>query len=148
MSYEKVPLGRDYIPKQASVKFLSKATDEERVATLERQVEEMMKIIMALRFRLKNKNQRKIEKAVELPVINAPHGLNKDGLPNELVCIATTEKSAFPVCMTIKQDGYQMGLQVYPSLSAAAESISGVRRSGWAFWRLPDGRTLKEAFKK
>jgi hypothetical protein len=148
MPYEKIPLGKAYTTRPASVKFLGKVTDEERIFTLERQVEEMMKIIMALRFRLKNKRTRVVEKEAELPVINAPHGLNKDGLPNELVCLAITEKQHFPVCMTIKPDGYQMGLTNYTSLSSAAEAISGVRRSGWTFWKLPDGRTLKEVFRR
>ena len=46
-------------------------------------------------------------------------------------------------------DRIKVGNTLYPSLSAAAEGVSGVRRSGWAFWKLPDdGKTVKEAFKQ
>ncbi|RLI56702.1 MAG: hypothetical protein DRO87_07760, partial [Candidatus Thorarchaeota archaeon] len=45
-------------------------------------------------------------------------------------------------------EGFRVGDQIYKSLSAAAEAVSGVRRSGWTFWKLPDGRTAKEAFGK
>jgi hypothetical protein len=124
----------------------SKISAEERIAILEKQVEDMLKLLMILRAKVKRHPQ---EEPIEVPEqIQALHGLNRDGVPNELVCIGETEKRQFPVCMTVKPDGYQVGLTLYASLSAAAEAVSDVRRSGWAFWKLPDGRTLKEVFKK
>ena len=82
-----------------------------------------------------------------IPPVQAPEGLNKDNLPIGLVCYGVTEKSQFPFCLTVEKDSYLIGGMKMESLSAAAEAVSGVRRSGWTFWRLPDGRNLKEAFK-
>jgi len=48
---------------------------------------------------------------------------------------------------TVADGGFKVGNRTYNSLSQAAEGISGVRRSGWTFWRLPDGRTVKEVYK-
>ena len=45
------------------------------------------------------------------------------------------------------EDGYYIDNVKYYSLSAAAEAVSGVRRSGWTFWKLVDGTTVKEAFR-
>jgi hypothetical protein len=50
--------------------------------------------------------------------------------------------------MEVEIDGYRIGNFKYASLSAAAEVVSGVRRSGWVFWKLPSGETLKELYKK
>lgn len=50
--------------------------------------------------------------------------------------------------LTVAEDGYYIGELKYGSLSAAAHAASGVRRSGWTFWKLADGRTAKEAFGK
>jgi len=47
----------------------------------------------------------------------------------------------------VKPDGFYVGETQYDSLSAAAEGISGVRRSGWTFWKLPNGKTVKEVYK-
>lgn len=74
-------------------------------------------------------------------------GANKDGVPVGTVAIGITEKSSFKFYLTVLESGYQVGVKTYDSLSAAAEAVSKVRRSGWTFWKLPDGRTLKEAFK-
>ena len=49
--------------------------------------------------------------------------------------------------LEVKEDGFWVGNTKYGSVSAAAKGVSGVRRSGWAFWKLPDGRTLKEVYR-
>lgn len=74
-------------------------------------------------------------------------GANKDGIPVGTVAIGITEKSQFKFYLTVLENGYQVGTKVYDSLSAAAEAVSKVRRSGWTFWKLMDGRTMKEAYK-
>lgn len=47
----------------------------------------------------------------------------------------------------VKEDGFWVGNTNYQSLSAAAQGVSGVRRSGWTFWKLPNGQTVKEVYK-
>jgi hypothetical protein len=74
--------------------------------------------------------------------------LNKDGVPIGIECWGTTENSPYMQIMTVEIDGYRIGNSKYGSLSAAAEVVSGVRRSGWVFWKLPTGETLKELYKK
>ena len=49
--------------------------------------------------------------------------------------------------MQVKNGAFYVGITRYESVSAAAEGVSGVRRSGWAFWKFPDGKSIKEAFR-
>lgn len=134
------PLSKD-LASQA-VKVQEKLTDEQRIKILEKQVDDILKIISLLKSRLTPTQRSSKTKYSKL---DAPHGLNKDNIPIGLVCIGETEKKPFPVCMTVKENSYQVGDEEFASLSAAAEAVSGVRRSGWVFWKVPDGRTLKEA---
>lgn len=112
---------------------------EERIHMLEEQMRHMLKIITTLKKRRYSAPAAKPAVAVE----NA----NKDGIPIGTICFGGTEKSPFIFYLTVEEDGYVVGGQKFASLSAAAETVSQVRRSGWAFWRLLDGRTLKEAFR-
>lgn len=47
----------------------------------------------------------------------------------------------------VRDGGFYVGITRYDSLSAAALGVSGVRRSGWTFWKLPNGKTVKEVYK-
>ena len=64
--------------------------------------------------------------------------VNKDGIPIGQPLIGTSTKGGVQV-MYVASDGYYIGTIKYDSLSAAAEATSGVRRSGWTYWKLPDG---------
>jgi len=105
-------------------------SDQERINILEQQIEHMQKIIQSLKTK------------------KTPSNLNKDGVPIGLECWGTTEKVPYLLTMDVEIDGYRIGNFKYTSLSAAAEAVSGVRRSGWVFWKLPSGETLKELYKK
>lgn len=73
--------------------------------------------------------------------------MNKDGLPYNM-CFVGADKNGFPRMLVVKKDGYFVSDIKYKSLSSAAEAVSGViRKSGWVFWKLSDGRTIKEAFR-
>jgi len=54
-------------------------------------------------------------------------------------------------CM-VRSDGFYVGITRYESLSAAAEGVSGVRRSGWTFWKFDagkhEGRSVKEVYRE
>jgi hypothetical protein len=110
---------------------------EERIYLLEQQMLHMQRVIMKLR-----KEQHGSPKPAA-PSAN----LNKDGIPIGAVCFGATEKSPFLFYLTVEPEGYTVGSTTFASLSAAAEAVSQVRRSGWTFWKLLDGRTLKEAFR-
>jgi hypothetical protein len=116
-----------------------KLAADERILILEQQMMHMQRVLAKL---------RKENHGTKTPKLALPPGnMNKDGLPIGTVCFGATEKSPFLQYLTIEADGYVVGSVLYPSLSAAAEAMSGVRRSGWTYWKLVDGRTLKEAFK-
>lgn len=117
-------------------------TLEEQVAVLRSQVDELVKAFHAVNsVRVKDKRRQEIYDA--FPFTTA----NKDGIPIGLSLIGSSNNGGVHV-LTVNADGYYIGITKYASLSAAAWASSGVRRSGWTFWRLPDGRTVKEAFGK
>lgn len=78
---------------------------------------------------------------------NLDNNINKDGLQIGTSLLGQSTRGGTYV-LTVKHDKYYLGITGYDSLSAAAEVASGVRRSGWTFWRLPDGRTVKEVYGK
>jgi len=138
---KKVSLGQACLKEIGVAEIKEKMSDEERLIVLEQQVAYLINLITALRARVK----RESEEIYQGLPLEAPHGLNKDGLPVGLVCIGETSGNRFPTCLVIEKDHYEIGQTKYLSLSAAAEATSGIRRSGCSFWKLPDGRTLKEA---
>jgi len=113
----------------------SNLSDKERLAILEQQIVHMQNTI------------RRLKGTTDRPIADVTEGLNKDGIPIALECYGSTESNPFLMFLTVEEDGYRIGTHKFASLSAAAQAVSGVRRSGWTFWKLPDGTTLKEAFK-
>lgn len=134
---KKIPLGQAMAASRVGLAMSKeKLTDKERIAVLEQQVSHMQKMIQGLKDKPGGSS------------VNAYDSLNRDGIPIGLECWGVTEKRMFLLYLTVEADGYVIGHTKYASLSAAAEVVSGVRRSGWTFWKLDDGRTLKEAFGK
>lgn len=106
-------------------------SSEERIAALESQVGLLIETM------------KEMEKVRTIFSMNS--NLNMDGIPVGTVMYATSMRGGMSR-LTADTDGYFMGGNKYNSLSSAAEAASGVRRGGWSFWRLPDGRTAKEVF--
>lgn len=56
-----------------------------------------------------------------------------------------------PFWCVVKKDGFYVGINRYNSLSAAAQGVSGIRRSGWSFWKFDsgkhEGKSVKEVYK-
>jgi len=56
-----------------------------------------------------------------------------------------------PFWCVVREDGFYVGINKFGSLSAAAEKVSGVRRSGLAFWKFFEGKyngkSIKEVYK-
>jgi hypothetical protein len=77
-----------------------------------------------------------IEKKKKEQKLEIPEGITLHGTTNGLSYFCK-----------VKSDGFYVGEKHYDSLSAAAEGISGTRRSGWTFWKLSDGRTVKEVYR-
>lgn len=110
---------------------------EEQVLLLQQQIADLTEAFLL------SANERRDDNYTSLQFDNA----NKDGLPIGISLVGHSMRGGTHV-LTINEDRYYVGTSGYHSLSAAAEAVSGVRRSGWTFWKLPDGRTAKEAFGK
>ena len=116
---------------------------EERLSTIEKWLVELTTAFnMVNRYRLKDK--RTVNKSDKQIIAG---DLNKDGIEVGSSFIGESQNAGIFV-LTVRANGYYVGETPYASLSAAAEAVSGVRRSGWTFWKLMDGRTLKEAFRR
>ena len=122
--------------KSATGMIVKPRSVEDRIFALEN----MIANIMAVRVNSQNKPGMRTSNAYE----NVP--TNKDNIPIGISMIGLTKFG--PRILTVTKNGYYIGTDKYNSLSAAAEAASGiVRKSGWVFWKLADGRTAKEAFK-
>jgi hypothetical protein len=128
-------LGRA-LPKKGTALAVIPKSLEERVCMLEAMVKNLLEINASLLADKPEGGDNAYDES-----------LNRDGIPYNL-CFVGADKAGFPRILTVREDGYYVGTVKYSSLSAAAEDVSGiVRKSGWVFWKLPDGRSAKEAFK-
>lgn len=86
-----------------------------------------------------------------------PSHRNKDGIPIGTKVNAEVEECG-EIVLTTEQTGYRVtrigNMDIldgtkFKSLSAAAETMSGIKRkSGWVFWKdVNTGRTLKDQYK-
>lgn len=132
---KKIPLGSER--KEARAVITTPATLEERVDLLQHTVSELVKTVKD--FIEDGPSRRRIGAQLE--------EINNDELPIGLCLIGISTRGGTSA-LTVRNDGYYVGQNRYDSLSAAAEAVSGVRRSGWTFWRMSDGRTIKETFGK
>lgn len=118
-------------------------TAEEKIAVLEKRLAYMTKAFYTAKQALANKKGN--QNAYEDPDI--PYTPNKHGVPVNSNFFGITRD--VPYILYVANNGnYYVNNKKYPSLSSAAEAVSGVRRSGWTFWKLPDGRTIKEVYRK
>jgi len=133
---EKIALGTNCFSMAVAEK---PSTIDDKVESLVKQVEELTRLIHSMSFS-KNRPQYK-------DTNSEFYNANKDGIPVGISLLGSSVKNGIQV-LTVNNDGYYIGITKYDSLSAAAEASSGVRRSGWVYWKLPDGRTVKDAFGK
>lgn len=117
---------------------------EERLKLLETKLSAMTEAFYVARNALIEKGKEN-NNAYENVDVEAE--TNKDGIPINSHFIGISK--GVPNVLMVNKDGlYVAGNSTFNSLSAAAKKVSGVRRSGWVFWKLFDGRTVKEAFRK
>jgi len=111
-------------------------TIDERIAALESRIDMIAQSFLSVNRYVADKNRENL---------SAYSDLNRDGVPLDINLLGITKGE--PFVLTVKEDAYYLGITPYPSLSAAAQAVSGCRRSGWMFWKLPDGRTARDAFR-
>ena len=123
-------------PKSGTALAVKPKTIDDRLTVLEKMVLQLMRANVGLRSNKRRTDSNAYAKSMK----------NKDGIPIGISLIGLTPIGAR--ILTVMEDGYYIGALRYGSLSAAAEAASGiVRKSGWVFWKLPNGQTIKEVFK-
>jgi len=116
------------------------ASLEERVAVLEEKLDLILKMLTV------NGIHERVEVTIDDLGEVEPAEVNEDGIPIGINLVGFSKGNA--VVLVVKEDAYYIGHKPYKSLSAAATEIRGSRVSGWVFWKLPDGRTVKEVFQE
>jgi hypothetical protein len=115
----------------------------EEVEALKRQVEVLVDAFNAInRIRVKDDREEDLEEFHEYD-----DDMNKDGIPIGTILFGNSTRGG-ESALIVRESGYSVGGDFYETLSAAAEAVSGVRRSGWTFWKMPDGRNAKETFRR
>jgi len=122
-------------------------TMEEKVVVLESRISDFGNALDSM-FAMVKELRGNINKEVDhkiTAVIEENKKENKIEVPEGTILTGITKGLSY--FLHAKDGGFYVGITRYDSLSAAAEGVSGVRRSGWTFWKLPDGKTVKEIFK-
>jgi len=128
MTNYKIPLGSAISGKALRVE---NASIEKHIKELEKRLHQVEKEVRSF---IRDKNTL-VSESAKVPDV-----------PYDVLFVGHSRGRQYTMIHT--KEGFKVGNRIYPSLSAAAEGVSGVRRSGWTFWCLPDGRTAKEAFGK
>ena len=149
MENEAVALGED-LEVQIVEQREAPLSIEQRIAYVEMvmkqhttSLDSLYQIVKEIRGR--DPNQDEIDKKID-----DSKDKGKDEIPVGTVLKGMTNGT--PYWCVVKTDGnFYVGINQYKSLSAAAEGVSGVRRSGWTFWRFDngknEGKTVKEVYR-
>lgn len=144
-----VALGEDVADAEV-VEVVNKepVNDSEKILILEERVSHLtnaLDSLFALVKEVRDDASKEIDNKIN-GVIEKKKKENKVEIPEGTVLTGKTKGLSY--FLQVKEGGFHVGITRYDSLSAAAEGVSGVRRSGWTFWKLPDGKSVKEAFKE
>jgi hypothetical protein len=102
---------------------------EQRIENIEGQMSEVLEIMKSMIEYTKKIGENRGD-------------LNKDGVPIGLILHGTTGGKSYR--LKVEKEHYIVGENNFKTLSAAALAVSGNRRSGFVFWKLPDGRSVGE----
>lgn len=137
MNKKTVALGKAPV-RSGTAKAIKPRSVEDRLSALENMLVSILEITKG-NAQIADKPDNNLNAYVGMP-------RNKDGLPLNISLIGSTKFG--PRILYVSEDGYYLGNDLYTSLSAAAEAASGIiRKSGWVFWKLPDGKSIKSTFK-
>jgi len=135
---QKIRLGKAYIGNGVIAKPM---TVEQRMNLLDERLTELTSAFNAVNSAIVKDSRQQAE------YDKTGNYANKNGVPIGISLLGQSTRGGTHV-LSVKHDGYYIGTVKYDSLSAAAEASSGVRRSGWTFWKMTDGRSIKEAYGK
>ena len=141
-----VPLGEEGPEVEVAEIGPAPANDHERLGALEQRINQialsldsLYKILDRLRDIMEGNKDKDITQKIE-------QVKSQNKIPEGTVLNGVTR--GVPYYLEVRDGSFFVGITKYKTLSAAAAGVSGVRRSGWTFWKLPDGRTVKEVFKE
>lgn len=132
----KIPLGTQ--TQRGTALVTRPTTNEEILSALQRQVQKLTASFYNNVYDDGTEEAQSVEKMPDA-------ALNMDGIPIGVNLVGVSTRGGACV-LTVENDHYRIGDFRYDSLSAAAEAVSGVRRSGWSFWKTTDGRSVKDTF--
>ena len=143
-----VALGEEDTNEIAEIIEQQPRTADEKISALEARQERMVQmmdnlfaILKDIRSTVHAESDRRVAEAV-----NNPADSKQITIPEGMVLNGKTKGLSY--FLQVRDGAFYVGNTRYATLSAAAESVSGVRRSGLKFWKLDDGRTVKEVFKR
>jgi len=124
-------------------------TQEEKINTMENRINQLALSIDSLHSiikKLRDRASARKDYAISEKIEKTKSDMK---IPEGTVLVGLTRN--VPYYCEVKNGAFYIGITRYPTLSAAAEGVSGVRRSGWTFWKLSggkhNGKTVKEIFK-
>lgn len=126
-------------------------TQNEKLLFLERRLNQMALSIDSINSLIKQMRSESRERIKREFAINqtVSKSMADKKLPVGLTLVGYT--GGTPYYLEVAKDGFYVGINKYPSLSAAAQAVSGVRRSGWRFWRFTSGenkdKSIREVFR-
>jgi len=140
MERKEVALGKAAAVESGSGILMKPKSLEERIRILESTVDTILGILSVNGIMERRGMEEKEVVADQDPAPN----INGDGVPIGIHLLGSSSGQVH--VLAVNPDAYYIGNKPYKSLSAAATAARGSRVSGWTFWKLPDGRTAKEAF--
>jgi len=143
-----VALGEEDLNEVAEIVEHQPHTIEEKIAALEvrqdnmvQMMDNMFALLKDIRSAVQSDHDRRVNQAIDETVkskaMAVPEGT-----------VLTGKSRGLSYFLQVKNGAFYVGNTRHATLSAAAEAVSGVRRSGLTFWKLDDGRTVKEVFKR
>lgn len=146
-----VKLGEDIEAEVAEVQpfpIREGASADEKIEEMQKQIlhltnafDSISRMVKEIRDDLRKDKDNELNEVIEK---NGKEG--KDEIPEGTVLVGTTRGLTY--FLQVKDGAFYVGTNKYDSLSGAALGVSGVRRSGWTFWKLSDGRSVKEVYKR
>ena len=124
-------------------------TQDERIDLIESRVNQLALSIDSIHSiikKLRDKADAKKDYAISEKIEKVKSDMK---IPEGTILVGITRGVSY-YC-EVKNGAFYVGITRYPTLSAAASGVSGIRRSGWTFWKLSggkhNGKTVKEVFK-
>lgn len=122
---------------------------DERVSSVEQRINQIalsLDSIHSIMKRLRDKANARKDYAIAQSIEKVKSDMK---IPEGTVLIGITR--GVPYYCEVKNGAFYVGITQYSTLSAAAEGVSGVRRSGWTFWKMSggkhNGKSMKDIFR-